>query len=109
MTFPYGQSITVIPVTRDAHGDETRGTPRTLHGVGVAPRASTEPGQDRRAAMTISGVSLYLPVDHGVTNLDVVVLADGTEWRVDGHPLPWSSPLTGWTPAAQADLTRVEG
>lgn len=112
MSFPYGQTITVIPTTRDVHGDETRGTPRKLHGIGVAPRASTETTQDRRVAQTISGVALYLPPGgHGITAQDIVILDDagGTEWRVDGHPVPWSNPLTGYYPADQVDLTRVEG
>jgi hypothetical protein len=108
--FPWGDTITVYREVEDQHGDYVRADERVIVGVAVAPRVSTEPGQDRRTAIVTTGLTLYLPPDaEPITARHTVVLDDGTAWRVQGRPGRWHNPLTDWFPGTQVEIDRVEG
>jgi hypothetical protein len=114
MTFPFGEEATAWREVRDRFGDETVVDERTLHGVAFAPRVSSEPGTDRRTAIVLTGMTLYIG-DPGPTGsgLDarwrVRRISDGTVWRVAGTPARWVNPFTGWDAGEQVELDRVEG
>lgn len=108
MTFPFGQTVTVWLEDRDRHGDITRTDERQLDGVAIAPRVSNEGGGDLRTAILTTGLTMYAPAGHGLTARHRVEVA-GVEYRVQGTPGSWASPLTGWAAGDQIELDRTEG
>lgn len=113
---PFGQAVTVYVEVRDArHGDITRGDERVVEGVAWWPRTSVEGsgtpgmGADLRTARLTTGLTMLAPPGHGITARHRVILPDGQEYRVEGAPGQWRSPLTGWSPGDQIELERVEG
>ncbi len=115
MTFPFGETVVVYREVRDpVHGDITRGAQRTISGVALYPRTSTEsqgPGtsNDLRTAIVTTGLTMLGPPGTVIDAHERVVAPDGTEWKVAGNPGRWRSPLTGWAPGDQIELERVEG
>jgi hypothetical protein len=110
VTYPFGRDVTLYREDRNDFGDPTLVLDRSITGVAVAPRTSTEPGQDRRTATVTTGLTLYLPPGaEPPTAQHTVELDDGSRWRVVGDPARWDNPLTGWEPGHQVEIERVEG
>lgn len=112
MRLPHGITITLLRETRDRVGDVTLTEDRTIPGCGWSPAVqgetdNTEVGGAR--TQTITGRTLYLPPDAGITATHRVRFPDGSVWEVVGEIGPWRSPLTGWAPGDQAELRRVTG
>lgn len=125
MRFAYGQRVKVRREVRDEfHGDETHTEERFVEDVFWWPRTSAEGagiagvGSDLRTARLTTGLTMVAPVGSGITARHRVILpaggpgepwVDGPEYRVEGAPGSWRSPLTGWEPGVQIELERVEG
>lgn len=108
-----GETVTLIPrvdSTEDAHGNVTPmwGAERQVDGCAVYPKgASTEPFQDGRDPVAES-ITVLAPPGTSVLPHDRARVR-GELYEVEGFPFAWQSPLTGWAPGVQFDLTRVEG
>lgn len=112
MRFAHGITVTLLRETRDRLGDVTLVEDFSVPGCGWSPAVadktdSTEIGGAR--TQTITGRTLRLPPDTGITATHRVRFPDGSVWEVDGEVGPWRSPLTGWAPGDQAKLRRVRG
>jgi hypothetical protein len=109
LTYPFGQSITLVGRSRsgeDAYGNDTW-TESTTTVVGVfAPGGSSElvQGQDT----VISQPTVYLPAGTDVTAVDQIEVG-GVRYLVDGTPNTWASPFTGWKAGVEVRLERVTG
>jgi hypothetical protein len=108
VTFPFGQTVAVWLEDRDRFGDVTRVDERVIDGVAIAPRVSNEGGGDLRTAILTTGLTMYAPPGHGLTARHRVEV-DGVEYRVQGTPGRWTSPLSGWAAGDQIELDRTEG
>lgn len=103
------QTVTLVRRTKgtpDAFGNDTWTTAtRPVKGV-VAPNGGVEQIQGRDTLVTQPTV--YLPAGTDVTHLDAVVI-DGLTYEVDGEPINWVHPLTGWRPGVEVKLRRAIG
>jgi hypothetical protein len=105
---PFGVTVEVISRVRGQHGDTTRVPKGSIAGCGFAPSSSTE-DNDRKAQVDTTA-SLYIPPGSlAVSAQDVIRFPNGDEWQVDGEPLMWFSPLTGWAPGGEVRIRRVTG
>lgn len=112
--YPHGQDVTVYREERNRLGDVVIVEERVLHGCGIAPRTSSEPGGDPRVGTAgrttvTTGITLYAPAGSVITARHRVRLADNTVWEVQGEVGRWQSPLTGWAPGVVVELDRVTG
>lgn len=71
-----------------------------------APGGSTEQIQGRDT-LTITG-TLYVAAGTNLSHLDAV-LVNGQRFEVDGDPIDWRSPLTGWAPGIEVRVRRAAG
>jgi hypothetical protein len=101
--------VTLVRRTKgapDALGNDTWTTSAsTVQGVYV-PGTSVEQIQARDSLVVQA--SVLLPAGTDLRHLDSVVI-DGTTFDVDGEPIDWEHPLTGWRPGVQVNLRRAEG
>lgn len=106
MGAPYTVTVTLVTRTKgtpDAFGNDTW-TESTSDVQGVrAPGGSVEQiqGMDTLTAQP----TVYLPPGTDVGYLDAVVIA-GHRYEVDGEPVHWRHPLTGWYPGVEVKLRR---
>lgn len=108
-----GQAVTVQRFELDRHGDRVVGETFTVDHSAFAPRslvtATSEEDTDRSGQVRRQA-ELYLPANSGVQPSDVVTLADGSTWEVDGAAEWWQSPFTGqWQPGDVILLSRTTG
>ena len=96
MFFAGGETVTVIrPAEKDAMGDPVGGpTTHTVEGCGFNWQTSTEV-TDRRDTV-VSTAEMYCPTGSDITSTDKVRIPGGREFMVDGTPVNWHNPLTGW-------------
>lgn len=113
MTFPYGETVTILTRTEtgtDRYGNPTFAWPAPgvdVDGCAVAPRSATEPAQVGRQAV-ITGLTVYMPPGTVVGPYDRLSLR-GVTYEVDGEAGEWVSPFSGWRPGVEVAVKRVEG
>ncbi len=118
---PGAVRITVIRVTVDGWGDETLADSHQIDGCmeyRAGSNETTAGGQDVLSDYR----TLLLPPgsDLGYTDrvlihppgVDIVPANDkatrrANTYQVQGRPVDWTNPLTGWSPGMQADLLKV--
>ena len=114
MRFP--QAVTVIVHHREvnATGDYTITESFELPGCAI----STSVGRTGRQSFETetfesdqvrSDIILHAPPGADVRPSDSVTVPDGTEWKVWGTPVDYTSPFTGWRPGLQVRLRRHTG
>jgi len=121
VTYPRGVTVTVLTPAKVADpysGEATRldwsnPTQRTLAGVGVGPRASSEPTEDGRFRV-VTGMALYLDTtDVTVSPHERIVLTSPAQyagsWQVDGEPEVYVHPMSGWTAGTVIPIKRAAG
>jgi hypothetical protein len=106
------------PLALDSHKQPIAGTqtPVVVEGCIVSPRVrgteTTSQDIQGRAQETIAaGLTVYPPpgtptIGHRYT---ATVEGHSGTWQVDGNPVDWTSPLTGWNPGGEIILTRAGG
>ena len=109
MTFPFGQSVSLVKRTKsgvDAFGNDVFTTTSTVVSGVFAPGGSSEQiqGQD----VIVSQPTVYLPAGTDVAAVDAIDI-NGDRFEVDGSPNDWRNPFTGWRPAVEVRLRRVTG
>ncbi len=113
--FPHGESVEILTAgtTVDPYSGEPSEswaamdvTEVVVDGVGVEPRASSEPLQDARNSVT-SGFTLYLP-EVPLTSKQRVRVR-GLVYNILGEPAVWRNPFTGWAPGLVVQVDRTEG
>lgn len=111
MTFPDGETVTLVRRTRapdpDQFGNDVYTTTQTdITGCVVWPRGSSEvpQGQDT----VTSGLTVLLPPATAVEAVDAVIV-HGDRYEIDGEPAIYHSPFTGRDPGVEINLTRITG
>jgi hypothetical protein len=103
------QTVTLVRRTKgapDALGNDTWTTSAsTVQGVYV-PGTSTE--QIQAKDTLVVQASVLLPAGTSLRYVDSVVIG-GVTFDVDGEPIDWTHPMTGWRPGVQVNLRRAEG
>lgn len=107
--------ITFAVTVRRGGGTDSWGDPRTptMHTVERCirwPRTSSE-FTDRSDSVS-TGWMLVVPVGADLLATDEVQMpgdAADVWWQVEGDPLPYVSPLSGWAPGTPVALTRTRG
>lgn len=111
MIFPYGQPVDLLTRTvtgQDSDGNDVWGTTTTtIVGCAFDPGGSTELQQGSRDTVT-TRPTVFLPAGTVVGAVDRVTVA-GRTFEVDGTPLYYSNPFTGYTPGPVITLTRITG
>lgn len=109
MSFPFGDSITVITRTKsgtDAYGNDTF-TETSVAVVGAFdPTIGLEQTNGRDTVVTQP--QALLPYGTVLTSTSVLVIR-GDKYEVDGSPDYWRSPFTGWQAGLAVPLKRVTG
>lgn len=102
----------VLLIRRVPNGQDTDGNDswalryETVPGAMVWERGSQELTGQRDTV--VEGLSALLPAGTAVAATDRVRVR-GVEYEVDGAPVTWRSPLTGYDGGVQVTLTRVTG
>lgn len=108
VSFPFGREIVLLrrsPSTTDDYGDQTGvATEETVIGA-FAPGGSAEANG---TGVVISHPTVYLPP--GIAHLSAIdaVKVDGVLYEVDGLPIVWQNPMSGWTPGVEVRLVARE-
>ena len=115
MTFPHGETVTVLRrPPRSKFGDSEHSEHHEIAGVGIDWAATDESSSsnsaldDNREAVT-ADVVLYCPWGVDVLSSDRIELPDGDVYSVIGKPARWKNPFTGSTPGVVVKLQRIEG
>lgn len=116
MEFPHGETVivrrgraVVDPYSGEVERidfDDPIDTP--YEGCAVGPRVTSEPAIPGETPVLTEGTVFSPHVDMDVTARDRLVIR-GREWDIEGEPFLWRSPLSGWTPGLQINVTRREG
>lgn len=109
MTLPFGQPITVVARVKgapDAFGNDTWTTTTTTVTGAFDPGTSVE--QIQGEDLLVTQPRVFLPAGVDVAAVDSVQFG-GQSYEVDGAPIPWTSPLTGWSPGVEVKLRRATG
>lgn len=117
MRFLYGEPAFVLRAKRvlDPYSGETEALDWTdVERIGpyewcaLAPRKTDEPAVSGERPVVIEA-TVYSPhPDMDLTAQDRIEIA-GQVWDIDGEPLLWRNPLSGWTPGWQIDVKRRVG
>lgn len=111
--FGHGDSVLhhrYAGTVRNAHGQTvvSYADPVELHGVGVAPGASTEP-RDGGSYRVVSQTTIYVPPGTTVDARDQFTVR-GIKYGVEGDAAgEWRNPYTGWNPGSAVTLRRISG
>ena len=108
--FPFGETVTVErPGAEDQYGDRDAdaGTEHTIEGCAFYPRSSDELHEGRSTVIT--GLVMLAPPGADIRASDTIRREDGSRWPVEGSPLHWTCPLSGWHPGVQVHLRQVTG
>lgn len=73
-----------------------------------APRITDEPAKPGEAPVLIEGTVFSPHPDMDVTALDRIEIA-GHVWDIDGEPILWRNPISGWTPGWAIKVKRRSG
>lgn len=93
---------------RDSWGDPKPPVTHAIEGCVRWPRVSAE--ESDRSNVVSTGWILSVPVGADLRATDEVQMpGDSSWWQVDGDPLPYVSPLTGWAPGVPVGLSQVRG
>jgi hypothetical protein len=110
MTFPFGETITVITRTKtgvDGYGNATYGE-SSVDVIGAFDPAigfeSTAGNHDQ----VTSQPQALLPFD-AVVDSNTVLVIRGKRFEVDGEPNYWQSPFSGWQAGLAVPLKRQTG
>jgi len=109
MLAAFTEAVTIVRRTKgapDDFGNDTWTEVGTVVRAVMAPGVSSEQIQGRNS-ITIQP-SIYVPAGTDVTRIDAVFL-HGLKYEVDGEPVTWVHPLTGWAPGIEVKLRRAEG
>lgn len=110
MSYPFGKTVTLVgrvKTSTDSDGNDVlTSTLTTLERCPFWWGTTTEQTQARDTVT--SDATVILPVDTDVSAVDAVTV-DGQTFQVDGVPMPWESPFTGWEPGIEVRLRRVTG
>lgn len=79
-----------------------------LEGCAIGPRATDELVTSQRDQVD-SQRSLYGPYGLDVVATDRIRDARGRDWDVDGEPMDYRNPFTGWEAGTEVPLTRTKG
>jgi hypothetical protein len=106
--FQHGQTIIRIRRTStgtDDYGNEEFTTDEVaVHGVGVAPRSSSE--REQGETTVIVGKALYVPPGVSILASDQFRIG-GVVYQVEGEPGEWTSPFTGTQFGTEVAIRRV--
>lgn len=111
------ETIVVVRIGRDRHGDPVVTSEHAVSGVTAAPSGSTE---NVSTGDQVTGRwNLYVPDDADIRASDRVRRQDDpapgsslksrAPWVVVGDPAPWRSPFSNWAPGAVVQIERVSG
>lgn len=115
MTFPHGESVTVLRrPARSKFGDTAFDEHHVIDGVGIdwaatEESASANSSRDDNREAVIVDVVLYCPWGVDVLSSDRIELPDGDVYSVIGKPARWKNPFTGSNPGVTVKLQRIEG
>lgn len=108
--FGHGETVRQFrySTVTDAHGNSRRVLDEEvdLPNVGVGPNTSTDDLADGDRVNT--GITLHLPFSAPVSSSDRFDVR-GQLYEVEGIPLGFRNPFTGWSPGATVSLRRVTG
>jgi hypothetical protein len=106
---PYGIRVEVLAYEENLDGDlSNERVVGVIEGGAFAPGSSTE--DTDRKSQTVTYAKLYAPPGSpAVTAKNKLRFPGSVVWEIDGEPLPWASPLTGWAPGAEINIKRVKG
>jgi hypothetical protein len=106
---PFGVTVEVLAYDRDLDGDlSNERVAGVIEGGAFAPGASIE-NTDRKSQVIDTAIYYAPPGSPPVTAQNKLRFPGDVVWEVDGNPLPWASPLTGWAPGFEVHITRVRG
>jgi hypothetical protein len=110
MTFPYGQTVTLISRVvsgTDAYGNDTYSETSTdISPCVVQPASSTETIQWTDEVAT--DLTVFMPYGTDVEAVDAVEI-NGDRYEVQGDVSSWVSPFSGHTSPIQMRVRKVSG
>jgi len=110
MSFPYGQTVTVISRTvsgQDAYGNDTYSETSTA----ITPCVVQSSGSTETIEFTdqvSDELTVFLPYGTDVKAI-YAIQWDGNKYEVQGNPSQWQSPFSGHTSPIQIRATRITG
>lgn len=116
MRFPNGETAYVIRAKRvlDPYSGEverldwSQASRTPYDDCAFAPRVTDEPAKPGEAAVFVEGTVFSPHADMDVTAYDRIEIA-GHVWDIDGEPILWRNPISGWTPGWAIKVRRREG
>ncbi len=111
MTFPFGEQVTLhrreLQPGADQYGNDVyTDADSVVTGCVFAPAGSTETLQGQNTV--VDQPTLYVPTSVDVEAVDAITVR-GVRYEVDGTPVRFTSPWTGWTPPTVVRLKGVTG
>lgn len=110
MSFPYGQTVTVIGRSvsgQDAYGNDTYSETRT----DITPCVVQTAGSVETIQFTdqvSDDLTIFLPFGTDLTAIDAVEVG-GVRYEVQGDPSEWTSPFSGHSAPIQIRATKITG
>ena len=110
--FPFGEPVDVLRrvTSTDRYNNKVTVSWQNVGsvvGCGVAPRVLPEVSGDGREGVTV-GFTVFMPFGSNVGAHDRLVVR-GVTVEVDGEPVSWVNPMTGWAPGDVVSTRWVEG
>lgn len=111
MDFPYGEAVTRLRARdRLDEYDETVEDWQSPYQLWIPQVAAwptiesetLEPGRDRVTGQW----TLAMPFNIDIKSGDRVIF-HGETWNVEGEPIVWRSPFTGWAPGQSVQIVRM--
>lgn len=116
MFFPNGDTVTILRSGgRDKYGDTSYVESHEIHNVGIhysdgrKVKSNDDESEVDNRDTFITEITLYCPIGSDILVTDKVELPDGSLCRVARKPLPFKSPLTGWSPGISVNVRLIEG
>ena len=112
MSFVHGVDVTVHRYRTGSRGRQVKDSEHVIEGVGVG-RAATTAGEFPVQIDTAARTLMIRDLDADIRSRDYVTFPDGhrlsgTGWQVEGEPLEYESPLTGWRAGMTARVIRAD-
>jgi len=110
MSFPYGQTVTVVKRTvsgQDSYGNDTYTETKTdIYPCVVQTSGSVETVQF--TDQVSDSLTMFLPYGTDITAIDAVEYL-GIRYEMQGDPSVWQSPFSGRTSPIQISVQRITG
>lgn len=109
MLAQFTRAVTLVKRTKGAPDDFGNDT---FTEVGTVVRAAYAPGTSVEQLLNRDSVldqpSIFVDPGADVSAVDAVYI-DGRRYDVDGTPVAWEHPITGWHPGIEIKLRRATG